>query len=260
MQSNWTSWHPKFWRDMDVATQRRSAGGALALAGGIFGKETLVWGWNKTLDALAATVPTGAGTMTFPWMDAAGLTLLATGLGLFVSSYRKPKQPASATSVGPASVAPPMIDPQIDRDLRVLLHFALDQATAAMLSDLIESAPREIMENTSIDDAHSRERAAAEFLRRIGSRLEDTHRYASFRTIITMPPLRRNRRYGRHRKTSGRPEWTLWTCVDGQFISRQIATLVPPRGTSSLAGEAAYCSLTPVRSTNAFHFFASAPT
>jgi hypothetical protein len=78
------------WRAMDGAARSRLAGGAMAFAGLIFGKETVIWVWNKTLDALAATVPAGGAAMTFPWTDAAGLVLFAAGASLIVSSYWKP--------------------------------------------------------------------------------------------------------------------------------------------------------------------------
>lgn len=72
--------------------KRRIGAGFLVVAGGFLGRKTLVWGWNKLLEAAAelfseespaVMIPT-----PFPWFDALGLALMVIGASFLMVSFR----------------------------------------------------------------------------------------------------------------------------------------------------------------------------
>ncbi|MGL5837026.1 MAG: hypothetical protein ACRCY3_00830 [Sphingorhabdus sp.] len=64
-------------------------GAALILAGGFLGRETLVWAFNKILDAASSGVKDGVNFVTISWQNGVAVGLIAVGLILVL--WPKPK-------------------------------------------------------------------------------------------------------------------------------------------------------------------------
>src|SRR4051794_37900476 len=81
--------------------------GALALvfAGSILGRETVVWAWNKALDAIAGLFtgesPKVTVSTAFPWLDALGLVMGLVGIGFLISGYRSKRTRDAAQPLHP---------------------------------------------------------------------------------------------------------------------------------------------------------------
>ncbi|WP_231420786.1 hypothetical protein [Sphingomonas sp. Leaf205] len=70
---------------------RKALGGAaLVLAGGFIGRETLVWIFNKTLDAASAGVRGGLGFAGLSWLNAAAFVLIIVGMALVLWPRSRP--------------------------------------------------------------------------------------------------------------------------------------------------------------------------
>lgn len=70
---------------------RKALGGAaLVLAGGFIARETLVWGFNKALDAASAGFRSGANFASFSWLNATALVLMILGMALVLWPRPKP--------------------------------------------------------------------------------------------------------------------------------------------------------------------------
>jgi hypothetical protein len=64
---------------------RKTAGGAaLIIAGGFLGRETLVWAFNKTLDAASSGIQNGIDFAALSWQNSAALALIVIGFSLVV--------------------------------------------------------------------------------------------------------------------------------------------------------------------------------
>lgn len=71
--------------------QTTLGGGALLIAGAFLGRETLVWGFNKALDAASVGITSGISFISLSWQNGAALALISVGLILVV--WPKPKKP-----------------------------------------------------------------------------------------------------------------------------------------------------------------------
>lgn len=76
--------------------ERKAIGGALLVGASLlFGKETFGWAIGRLWDAIIRAIGrSGGGTMTvdqFPWLNALALALMAAGIVLLASAYRRPR-------------------------------------------------------------------------------------------------------------------------------------------------------------------------
>jgi hypothetical protein len=120
---------------------------------------------------------------------------LAVAVVMFFASwkYLKPpegQQPSASGLTISAGTPPerPASNPQVDRDLLLLLDFNVLQATAALLDDLIRQVPPEIDEKSVVNlsnDSITRYHDAQEYVRKVGSKLDpQSHRGAVFRSLM----------------------------------------------------------------------------
>jgi hypothetical protein len=129
--------------------------------------------WAIMLLALAAFagIPNTQGGVT-TWIYALPLLI---GLTLFLAAWRylgptkEEKQPENPP------LAAPKKDAQVERDLLILLDFAMYQSAALMLHHLIKSAPEAINDPLKLDASLADTyQAAQDFVRKVGSTVNST--------------------------------------------------------------------------------------
>lgn len=121
------------------------------------------------------------------------------GLVVFVALSLLPaavSQPANSgrPAAASASPRPPQSDAaylevlrSIQLDLALLLHFAVDQATDALLDNLIKSAPKYdgLADETDTIIRHERLQEVGNYINKCSSSFTSTHRGESMRSVLT---------------------------------------------------------------------------
>jgi hypothetical protein len=112
-------------------------------------------------------------------------------LFLVAFNYARPKSLNDGSTIyAPTVTVSPQApkDPQVERDLVLLLDFAVYQTTALMLDDLIRQAPSGIDEKSVVDlsgDPAVRYQTALDYVRRLVNKLDPgTFRGSAFRSLM----------------------------------------------------------------------------
>jgi hypothetical protein len=83
---------PNYDSESELMKRRTVGGSALVIAGGFFGRETLIWVYNKILDVASSTLKDDVTFMALSWQDGVAAVLIAFGLILVV--WQNPKSDA----------------------------------------------------------------------------------------------------------------------------------------------------------------------
>jgi hypothetical protein len=141
--------------------------------GGLLIAAALLWPWIPTWAPRLAVVIADIATHPATWASTAILLLS----GHLLMRWRTMPLPAQQETVATPS------NEQSNRDLLLLLDFAVDQTTIEFLDDLMTGVPRQVLQDPSKGNAETYA-ASADFVKRASNRISHTHRSAELQSIL----------------------------------------------------------------------------
>lgn len=136
--------------------------------------------WAVVLVALAFVSHIPAEGLLGPFIYSIPLFI---GFLLFLAAWKYLKPPLKTEEVNTIKVGAAHKDPQTERDLLLLLDFAVYQTTAELLDSLIKTTPQRILTEPLVLAAERYEEAT-KYLQQVRSKLAGSHRMSNIANLL----------------------------------------------------------------------------